>query len=279
MEIMKNDIPELLSIEAIRTVYDIQLNGGEPRGEAHDFPEIIYVYKGENVILVDGKRVTLTEGHLTVYPPGAYHIGEFPSTASVYVITFDTSSKALSALYGRAIELSAEQKDAFTAIISSGLKLFERLPRNGELRGMKKKEGASEYELQKLKKKLELFLIELLTADAEDKKTPHKDLFREICDFLRLSVSRTVTLCEVAARFHIGKSTLTALFRSECGEGMIAYFNRLKIEKAKELIRLGEMNFTEISDFLGFSSIHYFSRLFKSVAGVTPSEYLNKYRK
>lgn len=278
MEIMKNDIPELLSIEAIRTVYDIQLNGGEPRGEAHDFPEIIYVYKGENVILVDGKRVVLTAGHMTVYPPGAYHIGEFPSTASVYVITFDTSSKALSALYGRAIELSAGQKETFTTIISSGLKLFERLPKNGELRGMKKREGASEYELQKLKKNLELLLIELLTADAEKKTAPQKELFREICGFLRSELSCSVTLDEIAARFHIGKSTLTALFRNECGEGMIAYFNRLKIEKAKELIRLGEMNFSEIADAVGFSSIHYFSRLFKSVAGVTPSEYLRKHR-
>ena len=278
MELMKNDIPELLTIEAIRTVYDVHLTGDEPRGEAHDFPEIVYVYKGENIILVDGNRLPLTEGQMTVYPPGAYHIGELPSTASVYVITFDTSSEALSALYGRVIELSAEQKDAFTAIISSGLKLFERLPRNGELRGMKKKEGASEYELQKLKKNLELFLIGLISADENDKKAPQKELFSRIDDFLRTDLRRSVTLDEVAERFHIGKSTLTALFRSECGEGMITHFNRMKIEKAKELIRRGEMNFTEIADAVGFSSIHYFSRLFKSMAGVTPSEYLKMHR-
>ena len=278
MELMKNDIPELLSIEAIRTVYDIQLTGGEPRGEAHDFPEIIYVYKGENVILVDGKRVVLTEGKMTVYPPGAYHIGELPSTAAVYVITFDTRSEALSSLYGRAIELSAAQIENFTGIMTSALKLFERIPKSAELHGMKKRENASEYELQKLKKSLELFLIELISADGEGGGERKKELFQKICDFLRSDLCRSVTLDDVASRFHIGKSTLTALFRSECGEGMIAYFNRIKIEKAKELIRRGEMNFTEISDALGFASIHYFSRLFKSVAGVTPSEYSKKHR-
>ena len=278
MEIMKNDIPELLTIEAIRTVYDIQLTGGEPRGEAHDFPEIIYVYKGENVILVDGKRVVLSEGKLTVYPPGAYHIGELPSTASVYVITFDTSSEALSELYGRAIELSTAQREIFTGIMTSALKLFERIPKNTELRGMKKRENASEYELQKLKKSLELFLIGLISADADDKKAPQNELFSRIDDFLRTDLRRSVTLDEVAEMFHIGKSTLTALFRSECGEGMITHFNRIKIDKAKELIRNGEMNFTEIADAVGFSSIHYFSRLFKSVAGVTPSEYSKRNR-
>ena len=33
------------------------------------------------------------------------------------------------------------------------------------------------------------------------------------------------------------------------------------------------MNFTQISDFLGYSSIHYFSRQFKKITGMTPSEY------
>ena len=272
MEIMKNDIPELLSVEAIRTVYDIQLNGDEPRGEAHDFPEIIYVYKGKNVILVDGKRIELTEGKMTIYPPGAFHIGEAPSISSVYVITFDTHSEALAPLYGRAIELSASQRETFTAIISSGLELFERIPKNMELRGMKKRDGASEYKLQKLKKNLELFLIELLSF-TEAPNDAQKELFDSVCLYLKTNLCRSLTLDEVAHRFHLGKSTLTALFRSQCGTGMIAYFNQMKIEEAKRMIREGKLNFTEISDKLGFSSIHYFSRLFKNVSGMTPSEF------
>lgn len=275
MEIMKNDIPELLSVEAIRTVYDIQLTGDEPRGEAHDFPEIIYVYKGKNVILVDGKRIELTEGKMTVYPPGAFHIGECPSTASVYVITFDTRSEALSPLYGRAIELSVGQRETFTGIITSGLELFEHIPKNPELKGMKKKDGASEYKLQKLKKNLELFLLELLSL-AETQNDPQKELFDSVCLHLKSNLCRSLSLDEVSQRFHLGKSTLTALFRTQCGMGMIAYFNQMKIEEAKRMICEGKLNFTEISDRLGFSSIHYFSRLFKNVSGMTPSEFSKK---
>jgi len=47
----------------------------------------------------------------------------------------------------------------------------------------------------------------------------------------------------------------------------------MKIEAAKELIRTGQMNFTQISEKLGYTSIHYFSRQFKKVTGMTPSEY------
>ena len=50
-------------------------------------------------------------------------------------------------------------------------------------------------------------------------------------------------------------------------------FNNIKIEKAKEYIRENEKNFTQISDELGFTSIHYFSRLFKKKTGMTLTEY------
>ena len=47
----------------------------------------------------------------------------------------------------------------------------------------------------------------------------------------------------------------------------------MKIDFAKQLIRENEMNFTQISDFLSYSSIHYFSRQFKKLSGMTPTEY------
>lgn len=39
------------------------------------------------------------------------------------------------------------------------------------------------------------------------------------------------------------------------------------------MIRTNRMNFTQISEHLGYTSIHYFSRQFKKVTGMTPSEY------
>ena len=54
---------------------------------------------------------------------------------------------------------------------------------------------------------------------------------------------------------------------------MIDFFTKMKVEYAKELIREKNQNFTQISEFLGYSSIHYFSRQFKKITGMTPSEY------
>ena len=43
---------------------------------------------------------------------------------------------------------------------------------------------------------------------------------------------------------------------------------------SQQLIRENQMNFTQISEFLGYSSIHYFSRQFKKISGMTPTEYI-----
>ena len=51
------------------------------------------------------------------------------------------------------------------------------------------------------------------------------------------------------------------------------YFNYLKIERAKMLIREDNYNFTQIANILAYDSIHYFSKQFKKIAKMTPSEY------
>ena len=48
---------------------------------------------------------------------------------------------------------------------------------------------------------------------------------------------------------------------------------KVRINRAKELIREGVMNFSEISDMLDFDNPQYFSRVFKRETGMTPSEF------
>ena len=68
-------------------------------------------------------------------------------------------------------------------------------------------------------------------------------------------------------------SKLKLLFRSKVGKGPIDYLICLRVEKAKLLIRKGELNISQVAEMLGFSSLHYFSRVFKRATGMSPSEY------
>ena len=95
----------------------------------------------------------------------------------------------------------------------------------------------------------------------------------KIIDYLNRHITSHVTIDLICKDNLIGRSQLQKLFKEQCNRGIIEYFSILKIEVAKELIRTNHMNFTQISAHLGYTSIHYFSRQFKKIVGMTPSEY------
>lgn len=63
------------------------------------------------------------------------------------------------------------------------------------------------------------------------------------------------------------------MFYSQTGKGILEYFKWLRIEEVKLLIREMQYNYTKIAEALGYSSIHYFSRDYKKMTGMSPSEY------
>ena len=60
----------------------------------------------------------------------------------------------------------------------------------------------------------------------------------------------------------IGRSQLQKIFHKKANFGIIEYFLTMKIDAAKEMICTRNLNFTQISEELSYTSIHYFSRQF-----------------
>ena len=103
--------------------------------------------------------------------------------------------------------------------------------------------------------------------------TPQSAVYNKILFYLEEHIQQYISIEEICHDNLIGRSQLQKMFRDQHQCGVIEFFSRMKIELAKQLIRENQMNFTQISDFLGYSSIHYFSRQFKKISGMTPSEY------
>ena len=62
-------------------------------------------------------------------------------------------------------------------------------------------------------------------------------------------------------------------FRKETNKTVIEYFNELKVGLAMDMIRNSGNSFTEISEELGFSTLNYFSKLFKAKTGMTLTDF------
>ena len=99
------------------------------------------------------------------------------------------------------------------------------------------------------------------------------DKIKEIAKYMEQNIRQSLSVSQIAKHFLLSESGLKKMFSRDVGCGVTDFFNNMKIEKAKEYIRENEKNFTQISDELGFSSIHYFSRLFKKKTGMTLTEY------
>ena len=115
-------------------------------------------------------------------------------------------------------------------------------------------------------------------SDRTLSKNTDAELFSHIKNYLLSHLADHLTIEQICHDNLISRSRLQKLFRDSEGTGVIEYYSALKISEAKSMIRSGQMNFTQISEYLGYSSIHYFSRQFKRSTGMTPSEYVSSIR-
>lgn len=247
-------------------------------GEAHDYPEIIYVMNGETHMIVDGTPLSVHTGEMLMYAPNAYHIGNGSgSYANVLIISFRSDSKKLKAHYNKVIKLDSRMQNDFLDLMDSAINSFvyEFSP-NGK-RSLVAKEGIKPYETEIIKKKLEVFLLSLGTSEKKKKSSnsKHQEELLVVIHNLNSHIKENLSLADMAELNAMSESKLKLLFREQLNTSPLAYFQQLKLEEAKRLLHNFNLSITEISEELGFASIHYFSRFFKKHIGASPKEYIS----
>lgn len=95
----------------------------------------------------------------------------------------------------------------------------------------------------------------------------------EMDNFIRTHYTKNLNLADLSEKYHFNHSYLTRIFKKQIGESPLQLINSLRIRDAQKLLENPELSVKEISDMLGFSSQHYFSRIFKDFIGRAPKEY------
>lgn len=96
---------------------------------------------------------------------------------------------------------------------------------------------------------------------------------KRITDYIASDYTARITPRTLADRFDLSREWVCALFRTHLDCAVSAYVNRVKLNHAVELLSNSSMNVSQIADYLGFSSVYYFSRLFKAQYGISPTGY------
>lgn len=77
----------------------------------------------------------------------------------------------------------------------------------------------------------------------------------------------------VCEKLGISVSYLSLLFKRHKETSFVKYLTRVRMEKAKELLKLTEYRIIEIAELCGFNDVYYFSHSFKRYTGVSPKKY------
>lgn len=95
----------------------------------------------------------------------------------------------------------------------------------------------------------------------------------DIMNYIRKNFGGKLTLNEIADSVCFSVSYVSRIFKSETGESISAYINRIRIEYAKAALTCEDTPLVELAMECGFDDQSYFSKVFKKFCGCTPTEF------
>ncbi|MBR6193025.1 MAG: metalloregulator ArsR/SmtB family transcription factor [Treponema sp.] len=104
----------------------------------------------------------------------------------------------------------------------------------------------------------------------------HVKKIKDVHNFLVDNLDTRFTIEELAKKFYMNPTTLKAVFKSVYGVSIATHINRHRMEKGAELLVASEKSIAEISRDVGYESQSKFTQAFKSVYGLSPTEYRSK---
>lgn len=119
-------------------------------------------------------------------------------------------------------------------------------------------------------------LIALLRDSEQIAVAPHDTLqerIRMVINIINAHINEPIDLDNCARMCFVSRERFNHMFKEQTGIAPLQYINRIRIERAKQLLSDSGLSVSECAETLGFSDVNYFSRLFRKQTGTSPSKY------
>jgi len=239
--------------------------------DSHPFWELMYVDRGRVRLRLDGAEHDLAPGDfILIAPEHSHSVLPADAVARFYVTAhFDSNLSGLGDHGCKVIRANEEERRLIAELVKE---------KESELF------GAEALALSYLAQ----FLLRLMRAGTDrggGAKTPtyfqsnaERGVAEKAAAFLESHFADALTLDEIAAAAGVSNSRLEHLFKRKMEMPVMAYLQKLRIEHSKVLLLESSSNVSEIALLSGYSSVFHFSRRFKQVVGVSPSQYARMVR-
>ena len=276
------ELTRALNVSAVYTLHYFEYYAGYRfKGERHDFWEFIYADRGALSVRADGAQFMLQQGQLMLHPPGQFHTVEVSGgAANAIVVSFECRCRELGSAAGIPLTIANAERALLSGIIDEARSAFSNeLGDPGYTVLIRRDDGTYGAE-QLILLMLETLLIKLIrrslsgAARAPEGRHTGAEQFARASEHIERNLDTAFSLDMLSAEVGISPAQLERLCRQATGMSVIQYCRSRRIARAKEMLRDGMLSVTAVASATGFSSVHYFSRAFKAMVGMSPREYL-----
>jgi len=232
-------------------------------GHRHLTHEFNALLSGEMQMICDDKIYHMKKGDFLLQPAHSFHkncvLGE--TTAQLIVVNFTGTDDD----YFKKQHMGSMDADSYDL-----LKLFcSDMERNAHI------ENGRCVEISRTAIKLfEVYLDYISNIKNNIQNIPDEKsvIYSNAVRFMGQHLTESLTISDIAKACKVCQTTLKNVFSSYTNKGCIEYFGEMKMVNAKRMLLEGS-SCAEVSESLGFSSQAYFTRRFKQMYGVTPTDF------
>lgn len=231
--------------------------------------EITLVVSGQGTADNNDMNSPITQGQLHIVFKSQMHCISSLSLAPLtfYCIAFNIfETSELYPLYTEVKKYCLETNSYITLDTNSLLNSFELLLQTFS----SNRYNNIDYFNQAMETSIKYILTMSLLNFIPAANTNSNILIEQIKTFLIFNSNNPSALKLLPAKLNYSYTYLSHFFKNECGYSLSVYFKSLRMNHAKDLLAQGN-SVSSVSDELGYSSIHAFSRAFKNFFGFIPS--------
>lgn len=235
----------------------------------HSFFHYIYVVGGSGEIKIDDKTYKLLTNYLYLVKPGVEH--SFWASKTSKLVTKEIKFEVSDDFF---CELLGNLPDTVNCTNTPVYDIFNRIHNER----ITKKIMYRELSHCLLSEVFFYLKRNLLNEEKENDEDSHDnsqytDDISKIKSYIKNNIDNDITLQELSDVINLEKTYFVKKFKNATGITPMQYVRDAKLTKAKKLLLYSDMNITQISEMLSFSSIHRFSEFFLKEVGVSPQRY------
>lgn len=261
----------------------------ESYSHSHDFFEMFYIYRGKCFCFFNGEMYSLPAGSAWIFDTRCRHGVYVPPDGSIMVNIMARKSTFTAKIQGM-----LQDNDVFLDFFLSSIYSKDRepccmrfnIPSGGEaeffifniIREYTLKRRYSQSMLRLLFSSLLIELSRLYESEPLPEISERRLRAVKVMAAAGRSVS-DVSLGSLSEEFHFSKSYISKLFSEYSGQSFSDYVERLRMNKAKELLISSLLSIDEIAQAVGYGQRSSFEKRFKLRFGITPAAYRKEQNK